>query len=118
MLSTQLLSFMVACIAISSPLKISVPSPNTEINNIYFRVRFGLVNSINTRLFTIKNRVAWKGEMFSIKYVIIKLVLPNQSLIYIFISEIFKPVFSTNNLFSFESVFGIPNGYLLVEKQF
>ena len=65
--------------------------------NIYFRLRFVLVNLIKTYL-RLKNCVVLKN-MFSFKGVLIEFAIPNLSLIYFCVSEISKtsvrPFFTT-----------------------
>ena len=61
--------------------------------NIYFKIKFSLVNTINTFI-NVKVRIVW-GKFFSHKSVLIEVpITPNRSLIYFHKSEIaFKTVF-------------------------
>ena len=63
----------------------------SEKYNKYFSLRFGLVNAIDTCL-RLKICVVWLG-IFNPKYILIEFTIPNPSLIYFCISEIFKRLF-------------------------
>ena len=61
--------------------------------NIYFRFRFGLVNTNSTNL-RLKIRFEL-GRVFRPKWLLIELILSNLSLIIFCISETFKLAFKT-----------------------
>ena len=67
--------------------KHEVNKKETNLKNIYFSLRLGLVNTINTYLRLISCLV--QGEICSLKYIFIEFAIPNLSLIYCCILEIF-----------------------------
>ena len=68
--------------------------------NIYFRLRFGFMNTINAYL-----RLKISGWDFSLKCALIEFAIPNQSLIYFYLSEIFKLAYKTG--FDYKLVYSL-----------
>ena len=66
---------------------------------LYFRLRFGLVNSSNSHL-RLKICVVWRVGRgifyYLLKSVLYEFAIPNLSLIYISVSDILKPSFGIN----------------------
>ena len=72
------------------PTKIKLFNLYLDYNNMYFRLRFGLANSINTYL-KLKIRVVRGGDIINLKCILIKFTIPkSESDLYLYISKLYK----------------------------